>query len=288
MKYGVVFPQNEIGNDVVQIRDFVQTVEGLGFDFLLAYDHVLGANPEKPEEWRGPYTHEDPFHEVFVLFSYLAGITTTLEFATGILISPQRQTALVAKQAASLALLSGGRFRMGVGVGWNHVEYDSLGMPFNKRGRIMDEQVRLLRELWRDDTVTFKGDFHDIERAGINPLPPNGHIPIWFGGAADVVLKRMARLGDGWMPPSYPIERAQELTATLRQYLAEAGRSDDNFGIDARVSVGKMSMQEQADYIRGWTDLGATHIGAVTLNAGYTTLDQHLNAIRDFHREFVG
>ena len=199
MKLGVVFPQYEISANPADLRDYVQTVEGLGYDYLMIYDHVLGANPDRPGGWSGPYTYLTQFHEPMVLLGWMAALTQRLEFVTGVLILPQRQTALVAKQAAQISLLAGGRIRLGVGVGWNDVEYEGLGEDFHTRGKRVEEQVRLLHDLWTQPLVNFKGEFDTINDAGINPLPPQP-IPIWFGGDADVVLRRSARLGDGWIP----------------------------------------------------------------------------------------
>ncbi len=199
MKFGVVFPQTQIGADPAVLRDFVQAAEGMGYHHLLAYDHVLGANPDRPG-WESirPYTYKDMFHEPLTLFAWLAGLTETIGFMTGVLILPQRQTALVAKQAAQLDLVSGGRFRLGIGVGWNEVEYTSLGYDFNTRGARCEEQIMILRELWTKELVNIRGDFDIIDDAGIIPLPAQP-ISIWIGGTADVVLQRCARLSDGWV-----------------------------------------------------------------------------------------
>ena len=199
MRFGVVLPQTQLGADPAVLRDFVQAAEGMGYHHLLAYDHVLGANPDRPG-WDGgrPYSYQDMFHEPFTLFSWMAGLTESIGFMTGVLILPQRQTALVAKQAAQLDLLSGGRFRMGIGIGWNEVEYDSLGYDFKTRGARVEEQIDLLRQLWTRDLIDFRGRFDTIDDAGINPLPPQP-IPIWIGGYADAVLRRTARLGDGYV-----------------------------------------------------------------------------------------
>src|SRR5512137_2052178 len=199
MQIGLVFPQTEIGNDPAAIRDYAQTAEGLGFSHLLAYEHVLGANPQRPGGWSGPYTYQTPFHEVFVLFGYLAALTQRLELVSGILILPQRQTVLAAKQAASLDVLSGGRLRLGVGLGWNEVEYAALNENFHNRGRRIEEQVALLRRLWTEPLVTFNGEWHTIPDAGLNPLPVQQPIPVWFGGSAEAALERIARLADGWI-----------------------------------------------------------------------------------------
>lgn len=222
MKIGVVFPQTEIGSDPVIIRDYAQTAEGLGFTHILAYDHVLGANPDRPGGFTGPYTYQTPFHEVFVLFSYLAGITQHLEFVTGILILPQRQTALVAKQAASLDVLSGGRLRLGVGLGWNKIEYIALNEDFHTRGKRIEEQVMLLRRLWTEPLVDFKGKWHTIPDAGINPLPIQQPIPIWFGGREEPALRRAARLADGWLPNQRSAAEAKLSLALLDRFLEEA------------------------------------------------------------------
>ena len=198
MKIGAVFPQLEIGADPKVVRDWATTVEDAGYNHVLAYDHVLGADPANRPGWTG-YTDKSLFHEVFVLFGYLAGITTELELVTGVLVLPQRQTALVAKQAAEVDVLSGGRLRLGVGIGWNHVEYQALGVPFRQRGALLEEQVDVLRRLWADPVISYDGKYHEIEEAGLNPLPGR-EIPIWFGGSADAVLRRTGRIGDGWMP----------------------------------------------------------------------------------------
>jgi len=200
MKFGVVYPQTEFGADPAAIRDFAQTAEGLGYNHIVAYDHVLGVNPDRPGGWRGPYTFQHQFMEPFVLFSFMAGITQRIGFTHGILILPQRQTALVAKQAATLDVLSGGRLRLGIGLGWNEIEYVSLGQDFHNRGKRIEEQVEVLRSLWSKPLVNFQGRWHTIPDAGINPLPLHRDIPIWFGGSADQVLQRAAHYGDGWMP----------------------------------------------------------------------------------------
>jgi probable F420-dependent oxidoreductase len=278
---GVVFPQTEIGADPVAIRDMVQAVEGLGFDYLLAYDHVLGANPERPGGWRGPYTFRDMFHEPLTLYAWLAGLTQRLEFVTGILILPQRQTALVAKQAAQVSLLSGGRLRLGVGIGWNAVEYSALGQNFHRRGRRLEEQVILLRRLWTEPLVTHAGVEESIADAGLNPLPPQP-IPIWFGGDADAALRRMARLGDGWIPNWMPLDRLKSTLVTLRNYIAEEGRDPAQFGVDVRIHVTRTpeaGWQREAEQLAA---MGVTHVCINTMGAGYTRLEQHLDAVRRF------
>jgi probable F420-dependent oxidoreductase len=282
MKFGVVYPQTEMSHNPVAVRDYAQTVEGLGYNHILAYDHVLGANPERPGGFRGPYTFKSSFHEPFVLYSYMAGFTKKLEFTPGILILPQRQTALVAKQAATLDVLSGGRLRLGVGLGWNEVEYIALGENFHNRGRRIEEQVKLLRELWTQPLVEFDGRWHSIPDAGINPLPVQRPIPIWFGGQADPVLERTARLGDGWMANVRTPEQAQTYVDKLQSYLADEGREYVGFGIEARLMYGNGDPDEWEQIIRGWDALGATHISINTMGHGFSEPPAHLDALEEF------
>ncbi len=284
MQYGFVFPQYEIEEDPLVIRDFVQAAEDLGYDYMMIYDHVLGADPDRPN-WRGPYTDEHTFHEPFVLFGYLAGWTQTLEFMTGILILPQRQTALVAKQAAQVDLMTGGRLRLGVGVGWNWVEYDGLGQDFSKRGKRLDEQVEILRALWTQPLVTYAGEFHHIERAGIKPLPVQRPIPLWFGGGAEPALRRMARVGDGWATYTMPLDKAQAEIPRIRDYVAEAGRNPDDFGIDVRMNFNLHQRDAWGPFVQSWQDLHATHICANTLGSGLTKADEHLDYLKQFAAE---
>ncbi len=280
MKIGVVFPQTEYGNDPAAIRDYTQTAEELGYTHILAYEHVLGANPDRPGGWSGPYTYQTPFHEPFVLFSYMAGLTRRIEFTTGILILPQRQTALAAKQAASLDVISGGRFRMGIGIGWNKVEYEALNQDFHTRGKRVEEQVEVMRQLWAQPLVNFSGDWHTIPDAGINPLPVQRPIPIWFGGQADVVLRRIARLGDGWMSNSRTPESAKPEIDKLTQYLESEGRSRDEIGIEARIHYGDGDLDQIAELVSKWESVGATHISFNTMSCGFGSPGEHLDALR--------
>src|SRR5581483_3133355 len=226
MELGVVFPQTEIGSDPSVVRDYAQAAEQLGYHHLATYDHVLGGHPDRFQgAFRPPYTHETSFHEPFVLFGYLAALTTRLELVTGILILPQRQTALVAKQAAEVDLLSGGRLRLGVGLGWNFVEYEALGERFQNRGARIEEQIQVLLKLWSEELVDFQGKYHTIKQASIQPRPAH-RIPIWMGGTADAVLRRVARLADGWFPQAAPGPELAEMLERLRRYVREAGRPE--------------------------------------------------------------
>jgi len=240
MDIGVVFPQVEIGQDPVAIRDYAQAVEATGYTHILAFDHVLGANPERPGGWKGPYTYRHPFHEPFVLFGFLAGVTRRLGLATGILILPQRQTALVAKQAAAVDVLSGGRLRLGVAVGWNAVEFEALGENFKTRGKRIEEQIEVMRALWDKELVTLHGQWHHVPDAGINPLPIQRPIPIWMGGESPVVVQRAARLADGWMPHFRPGPEAQATVDRLHESVKAARRDPSKFGIEGRMTLSQM------------------------------------------------
>jgi probable F420-dependent oxidoreductase len=287
MKYGAIFPQTEYPSDPIAIRDYAQAVEAMGYDYLLVYDHILGANPDRPGGWTGAYTFRESFQEPFVLFGYLAGLTQRLELVTGILILPQRETALVAKQAAEVDVLSGGRLRLGVGLGWNEVEYQAMGFDFHTRGRRIGEQVELLRQLWTEPLVKFQSEDHFINDAGVNPLPVQRPIPIWFGGEADPVLKRTAKLGDGWIPNSMMLDKAEGLVAKMRGYLEAEGRDPDNFGIDMRINARVTPPDQWGSFVDGWKTLGATHGGFNTMGMGFTAPDQHLDLLRQF-KETVG
>ncbi len=280
MQIGVTFPQNEIGADPAAIREYVQAVEGLGYSHLIIYDHVLGADPTHRPGWLG-YTHTDMFHEPFVLFGYIAALTA-LELVTAVIILPQRQTALVAKQAAEVDVLTGGKLRLGIGVGWNPVEYEALGMDFHTRGRVVEEQIEVLRLLWSQPVVSYKGRYHTITEAGLNPLPVHRSIPIWTGGSTDVLLRRTARVGDGWFPLGRPDEQMRETVEKLRVYMKEAGRDPSTLGIEARVNCSDGDVDEQVRQTRVWQELGATHISINTMGAGFTSLAQHLDAIRRY------
>lgn len=294
MQIGIVFPQIEIGPDPIVVRDYAQAAEAMGFEYLLAFDHVLGAN-SRTRNWTGPYDHDSLFHEPFVLFGFLAGQTTTLGFTTGIVILPQRQTALVAKQAAAVDVLSGGRLRLGIGIGWNEVEYEALGEDFHNRGKRSEEQVEVLRALWTQDVVTYKGKWHSIPDAGLNPLPVQRPIPILFGGMADPVLRRAARLGDGWLPQFGGFEAdgktvnaaGRDYIGKMRGYITEADRDPDAFQIDGRVTLGDRKPEECAAEVEAWRELGATHVSLNTMRAGLSTPDAHIDAMRRF-KEALG
>ena len=284
MQLGTLLPLGDIGGDPATVREYAQAAENIGFDFLEAPDHVLGAR-------EGERTGAGLFHDPFVLFGYLAGCTTKLGFSTGVLILPQRQTALVAKQAACLDVLCGGRFRLGIGVGWNEVEFTGLNENFHNRGRRSEEQVQVMQALWAEPHISFKGRWHAIEDAGINPRPASGQVPVWYGGHHERTLERIAKWGDGWMPNAYPPDQsALDIFAKLRSLTEAAGRDPARVGIEVWVAMGSGGEREWAEEARFWKKAGASHLCLTTTFdrrhhrriAGHTMGD-HLGALRRFH-----
>jgi probable F420-dependent oxidoreductase len=281
VQIGVTFPQIEIGSDVGVVREYAQAAQDLGYDYLLAYDHVLGAGRTTRPDWSGPYDASSMFHEPFTFFSWLAAVAPNLSLVTGVIILPQRQTALVAKQVAQVDLLCGGTFRLGVGVGWNDVEYEALGEDFRTRGRRMDEQIALLRRYFTEESVTFEGRFDSVVDAGINPLPVQRPVPIWIGGISDAAIERVGKLGDGWFPMGKPSERNAARIEQFREVARGAGRDASAIGIDARVEYGAGAEDDWRATADAWRDLGATHLAVNTMNAGLKGAE-HLDAIRRF------
>lgn len=278
----MVFPQTEIGVDPATIRAYAIGVEAAGYDHIVAYDHVFGHRPDDPAAWAelGPYTATHQFHEVFVLFSHLAAITTRIEFATEVLVLPQRQTVLVAKQAAELDLLSGGRLRLGVGVGWNPEEFRALGMEFKNRGARVADQVETLRRLWASDAITAKGPFHTITSGGINPRP-HRPIPIWIGGHAPVALKRAAAIADGLML-EHSVTEAPSVIAAVREMVASNRRNAADFGFAARIQLEPHDMAGTLEKARAWARVGISHLSITTMDRGVEEPSRHLRLARDF------
>ena len=298
MKIGVVFPQHEVGSDPGFVRDFAIAAEELRFDHIVAYEHVAGADPAH-HELSGSYTHESTFHEPFVMFGYMAAITNAIDFWFGVLVLPQRQTALVAKQTATLDILSGGRVVLGVGVGWSQVEYAILGQDFSSRGRRIAEQIPLLRRLWADPLVDFDGAFDQISHAGISPRPAQ-EIPIWIGGWANPVLRRVGRIGDGWLAwPHNGASSEQAVRSPVdltrnRLLIEEAARvaNRDPSTIGTAVAISTIGTSDKwdpgrlADQARQWETAGATHAAVATVWAGMDTLAQHFDAIQAFRKAY--
>ena len=281
LKLGAVLPHNEIGTDPGAMKAYAQGVEALGFSHILLYDHVLGADPNRPGGFQGPYDKDVAFHEPLTTFAFIAAVTDHVEMVTNVLVLPQRQTALVAKQAAQVALLSNNRLRLGVGTGWNEVEYEALGVPFAQRGKRQEEQVNLLRQLWQEESFSFDGEFHQVTLAGINPRP-SSPIPVWFGGAAPALLERAARLGDGWMPLGGPGEASKDMLATLKAKRQAAGLPWQGFGVQAQAMYAGGNPDRWRNHADKWRALGATHLAIRTDSAGLTSVDEHLAAMTTY------
>ena len=288
MKLGVIFPQQEIGADPGGLREYFLAVEELGYDYVGVYDHILGADTTNRPNWDGIYDKNDMFHEAFVLLAYGAAFTSRIQLCTSIMVLGQRQTALVAKQAAAIDVLSNGRMRLGVGVGWNAVEYEGLSQDFTNRGRRLEEQIEVLRALWTQDPCTYHGHWHQIHEASINPLPVQQPIPIWIGGRHDRVLQRTARLADGWLTQSHQVEEGQEAIDRLRAYATQAGRDPNAIGIEARVGSRRNTPAKESgpevwqQEAQAWHDMGATHLSFNAMRAGLRGASQHIEAIRTF------
>lgn len=278
MRIGVVYPQTELETDPSTLRAYAQAVEELGFAHILAYDHVVGADPQSYPNWRGPYDVESTFHEPFVMFGFLAAVTS-LELVTGVVILPQRQTVLVAKQAAEVDVLTGGRFRLGIGVGWNRVEYQALGEDFTNRGKRSEEQIDVMRRLWSESSVSFSGAHHTLVGAGLAPQPVQRPIPVWFGAASERAYRRAGQLGDGWFPlmqPGPDLEAARDHVLAAAQ---AAGRDPAAIGMEGRVNWSGDPDKAAAD-IAAWKQAGATHVSVNTMKAGLHGLDEHLESLR--------
>jgi probable F420-dependent oxidoreductase len=285
---GAFFPTRDMPADHVAIRDWAQATEDIGFHFIEVSDHVLGADRAALPAFKGPYDVDDSFHETFVTLAYIAAVTERVGLASGVLILPQRQTALVAKQAAQVDIVSGGRLRLGIGVGWNPVEYEALGQNWHVRGRRQAEQIMLMNHLWTERSVTFAGDFDRVQHAGINPLPIQRPIPIWFGGGVDAVLRRAARYGQGWIPLGNPDAQLETQLHSLHGYLCAQGRDPGMFGIEAwiRSSIGTPDTWRQA--AERWQALGATHITFYTSGQGVGAVAQQIAAMRQFRDAVCG
>ena len=286
MQIGAVLPHNEIGTDPGAIRTYLEGVEELGMTHLLAYDHVLGADPNRPGGFRGAYDKDVAFHEPLTFFAFAAAVTTQLEFASTVLILPQRQAVLVAKQAAEVAVLSGDRLRLGIGTGWNEIEYVGLNEDFHNRGRRQAEQVEVMRRLWTEDVVNYQGTYHTIDAARINSRPSRP-VPLWFGGTAPVVLERAAVLGDGFMPLGSP-DKSKELIDVIRQHREKAGLPWDGYGIQAQAQFSGGTPERWRSHADKWRDVGATHLAIATHNAGDTDVDGHLDRVRQYRDAVTG
>jgi probable F420-dependent oxidoreductase len=291
MKIGVVFPQTEIGQDPAVIRDYAQAVESMGYTHILAFDSVIGANPDRPGGWDSPYTYRHAFHEPFVLFGFCAAVTGRIELATGVLVLPQRQTALVAKQAAEVDILSGGRLRLGIGVGWNPVEFEALGENIHDRGRRIEEQLEVMRLLWTRELVTYEGQWHRVPDAGIKPLPVQQPIPVWMGGESEPALRRAARLADGWitLQTFRPGPAAQHTVDRLHGLVREAGRDPAGFGIEGRVALAQVTPEARAKEMAAWRAMrGITHLCINTMGLGLPSPEEHVRTLERLRKDVLG
>jgi probable F420-dependent oxidoreductase len=284
MKLGVVFPQTEIGADPSGVREYFQAAEQLGYSHVSVFDHVLGADLTNRPDWAGAYNSGDMFHEPMVLYGYAAAITQNLELVTSVLVLGQRQTSLVAKQAAEIDILTGGKFRLGIGVGWNQVEYEALGESFGNRGRREEEQMDVLRALWSNEVVTYHGRYHNITEAGLNPLPVQRPIPIWLGGRDERLLRRVAKMGDGWFPMVPASDEGRAVVDQLRGYAQEAGRDPSTIGIEARININQAGNNPEAwvEEASFWSEIGASHLSFNTMRGNLEGPAPHIDAIQRF------
>ena len=290
MEIGVIFPQTEIEPDAAAVRDFVQAAQDLGYAYLFIADHVLGADAQRYDHpLFGMYNHRSVVHESLTLMGYIAAVAPGLGLATGILILPQRQTALAAKQAAEIDLLCGGRLRLGIGVGWNFVEFEALNENFHDRGLRSEEQISVMRALWTNETVDFHGRWHHITHAGLNPLPAQRPIPVWLGVGSpaapvprEVSLRRVARLADGWCPNFGPDAAGQELQAKVHSYMAEYGRDPSELGLDGRLKTAGLTPDGWAAELQDWRAMGASHLSVEHRRGGRQGAAQHIEAMRQF------
>jgi probable F420-dependent oxidoreductase len=278
MRIGAILPQTELPVDPGTIGDYAKAVEDLGYEHILCYEHVLGADPAAHPGWKGPYDIDTTFHEPFVLFGYLAAMTR-LELVTGIVIAPQRQTALLAKQAIEVDLLSAGRFRLGLGVGWNPVEYEALGQDFTTRGRRQEEQIGLLRRLWTERSVTHEGRFDRVVGAGLAPSPVQRPIPIWLGGRSSAAYRRIGAMADGWFPQAVPGPELEGALSAVRRSAEESGRDSSEIGMEGRIQWGPGGAEGVLEQVGRWKAAGATHVAVNTMGSGLSGLEGHLQAL---------
>lgn len=284
MLLNALFPTRDIGTDPAKIRDWAQAAEGLGYHCIEVADHVFGAAPRG--DWKPVYSETDPFHETFTTMAFIAAVTKTIQLCSGVLILPQRQTGLIAKQAAEVDILSGGRLRLGVGVGWNHVEYEALGTEWQTRGARQAEQIEVMRRLWTEDLVTFDGRFHKLTAVNLLPVPVQRPIPIWFGGSSDAVIKRAARLGDGWMPILAPDAEGEAKLARLREHMKAFGRDPATFGLEGWLRMHERDPERWAAAAQGWQRLGAQMVMLYPMYR-MPKLDEQIETLRRF-KEVAG
>jgi probable F420-dependent oxidoreductase len=277
-RVGAIFPQTELGGDPGAVRAWTQAVTELGYSHIAVFDHVVGADRKVHQGWDRPYDVDTTFHEVMVLLGFIAALTS-LELVTSVVILPQRQTVLAAKQAAEIDVLSGGRFRFGVGIGWNAVEYEALGKSFTNRGARFGEQIELMRRLWTEPSVTFEGRWEQVIGAGIRPFPEQRPIPVWIGGSADPALARAGRLADGWFPQAQPGPALEHAIEVVHEAAVEAGRDPATLGMEAQIRLANVGVEGVAAAVEEWRQAGVTHLGINTMGAGLATVEQHIDVL---------
>ena len=290
MEVGVIFPQTEIEPDPSAIKDFAQAAEAMGYSYIFIADHVLGADSAHHDfPSIGVYNHKSVVHETMTLMGYLSGITERVGLATGILILPQRQTVLVAKQAAEVDVLSGGRLRLGVGVGWNTVEFEALDQDFHNRGARSAEQIEVMRLLWTQDVVDFHGKWHNISHAGLCPRPVQQPIPVFLGAGSshsptppDSVLKRVARIADGWCPNLKPDDAGRAIVERVNGFMKEMGRDPKSLALDGRLRASGKQPEDWMDEAKAWQEMGASFLSIENRQGGLKTAGEHIEAMRRF------
>ena len=285
MNLGVVVPTMELGPGPAVLREYAQTAQELGYTHLVVQDHVLGVDPAVHVGWDRPYTNMTPTPDPFIQSAFLATAMPGMELVTGVVVLSQRQTALVAKQAAEVDILTGGNFRLGVGTGWNQVEYQALGADFHTRGARSEEQVELMRALWTQPSVTFEGKWHHIDAVGINPLPVQRPIPVWFGGGADALLRRVARMGDGWItePQVQTRKENQAMLDRLFGFAEELGRDPASIGIEGRIElVDNPTEQAVLAALRDWHDMGVNIVTLSTRAVGLDSPQEQMDALKKY------
>lgn len=280
MKFGALFPQFEIGADPAAIRDFAQATEDLGYRHITCFDQIVGLNKKSRPDWTYVHDAEDMFHEILVLFGFLAAITKDVELATGVVVLPMRGTALVAKQAAEIDVLSGGRLRFGIGVGVKPDEFEACGENFKVRGKRCDEQIDLMRKLWTAPLISYEGKFHRVKDGGLNPLPVQRPIPVWIGGISDAAIERTAKLGDGWMPNFQADDFGRRSIEKMRALARGFGRDPDRIGVEATVTIIDRTPDELRKELDDWRSMGATHITVSTMPERWVEEEKRWNKVR--------
>ena len=253
MKIGLQYPAATVGADPSEMREFAQAAEGLGYAHLTVFEHIVGVRPQPGER-----EHHAEYHELLTMLSFLAGATSTIGLLTAVLVLPMRQAVVVAKQAAEVDFVSGGRLRLGIGVGRSPREYEATGADYHNRGRRIEEQLSLMRKLWTEEWVTFHGEWHQANDIGLTIPPVQRPIPVWMGGGSDRALERMGRMSDGWL--STKLEPTAGGMAKIRASAAAAGRDPTSVALEGRLEIQGTTPDAWAAGVEAWAEVGATHL----------------------------